>query len=347
MWIGITISTILIFLFLFTVDVHRMLGALSSVNYVYIAPAVGMYLVSTYFRAFRWKVLLSGIKPISTRRLFPVVVVGYMANNLLPMRLGEFVRAYYIGEREGISKASALVTVFVERVFDALSLLFFITVIAMFTPLTDLGNVLDKQFGIPWPIIAGVISVSFIGTLAMLVLFAIYPSMAKKLTFILTRPFPNFIQTTAFNMIVDSLDGLKSLEKADVLGLIFLLSIPIWISEATVFLIIGLPFGFHNLHSSFEAMIVNMILVTSVTNIGSSIPAAPGGIGLFEIIARETLVMGPFAEIDRATAAGFAVVVHATLLLPMIILGQVILWAGHMSLKRLSQKQPWDEAKIS
>ncbi len=83
-----------------------------------------------------------------------------------------------------------------------------------------------------------------------------------------------------------------------------------------------------------------MTSVTAVANIGSSIPAAPGGVGLFEIVARETLVLLPDSHIDRAVAAAFATVVHAALLIPMIVLGQLFLWAGHVSLRRLSRTQP-------
>jgi len=79
-----------------------------------------------------------------------------------------------------------------------------------------------------------------------------------------------------------------------------------------------------------------MILVTAISNIGASIPAAPGGIGLFELITRETLVLLPQASVDRSVAGGFAALVHATLLLPMILLGQVFLWTGHISLRKLT-----------
>ena len=46
------------------------------------------------------------------------LLVGYLANNILPARLGELVRSHYLGDREGISRASALGTVVVERVVD-------------------------------------------------------------------------------------------------------------------------------------------------------------------------------------------------------------------------------------
>ena len=107
-WVGIGLSTVLLALFFFTLDVQRLLDALRGANYIYVAPAIALYLISVWFRALRWQWLLKHMKPIKVKRLYPVVVVGYMANNLLPMRLGEFVRSYYIGEREGISKSSAL-----------------------------------------------------------------------------------------------------------------------------------------------------------------------------------------------------------------------------------------------
>jgi uncharacterized membrane protein YbhN (UPF0104 family) len=80
-----------------------------------------------------------------------------------------------------------------------------------------------------------------------------------------------------------------------------------------------------------------MVLVTAISNIGSSVPAAPGGIGLFELVARETLVLLPLAVIDRSTATAYVTVVHAVLLLPMIVLGQVFLLSGSVSLRRLWQ----------
>ena len=58
-------------------------------------------------------------------------------------------------------------------------------------------------------------------------------------------------------------------------------------------------------------------------------------IGLFEIIARETLVLIPLGIIDRSIAAGYAAVVHATLLIPIIVVGQIILWWDNISLNRL------------
>ena len=75
--------------------------------------------------------------------------------------------------------------------------------------------------------------------------------------------------------------------------------------------------------------------MTAIANIGSSIPFTPGGIGLFEILTRETLVFLPMASIDRSIAAGFATVSHALLLLPPVLLGQLFLWYKHIRLQSL------------
>jgi uncharacterized membrane protein YbhN (UPF0104 family) len=104
-------------------------------------------------------------------------------------------------------------------------------------------------------------------------------------------------------------------------------------------------FGLHNVYQSFGDLVIAMLLVTAIANIGSSVPAAPGGVGLFELIARETLVLLPLAVVDRSVAGAFAAVVHAALLIPMIAMGQVFLWSAHLSLTRLSRAGSEDQAK--
>ena len=177
--IGIVISVALLALFVFTVDVRRMLEVLGGANYWFTIPAVGMYLVSVYFRSLRWTVMLRHLKPVKTVRLFPVVTIGYMANNLLPMRLGELVRSYYLGEREGINKAAALMTVLVERAFDALTLLFFVAVVALFVPVTGLVQSFGARFGVPEAVIVLGFSLPFVLAFGALVLLSLYPERAR------------------------------------------------------------------------------------------------------------------------------------------------------------------------
>ena len=343
-WIGIGASIGLMVLFLLTVDVRRMLDALGGANFWFLIPAVGMYLVSTYFRSLRWTVMLRHLKPLSAVRVYPVVVIGYMANNLLPMRLGELVRSYYLGEREGINKASALVTVVVERVFDAMTLLFFIAVVALFVPVSGLARSFGAQAGVPWPLLIVGFSLPFVCVFGALVLFAAHPRRTHAAVLCLARPLPAKLRSLLDSLVVMLLQGLTPLRDPRTMAVLFALSVPIWLTEVAVFYIMGFSFDIDDAHTGPGPMAATMTLVTSITNIGSSVPAAPGGIGLFEIIARETLV---FASVDRSVAAGFAVVVHAAILLPMIVLGQLFLWANHISLRRLSREGGREKVSFS
>src|SRR5579875_2281963 len=65
------------------------LASLDQANYLFLVPALLAYFSGVWLRAVRWHFLLRPVKPISSRRLFPVVVIGYMANDVLPARLGE------------------------------------------------------------------------------------------------------------------------------------------------------------------------------------------------------------------------------------------------------------------
>jgi uncharacterized protein (TIRG00374 family) len=335
MWIGLGVSVALLALFLLTIDVRRMADALADANYIWVIPAVALYLVSVVFRTLRWRVLLLHLKPVSVTRLFPVVVVGYMANNILPMRLGELVRSYYVGEREGISKSAALATVFVERVLDALTLMIFIVVIALFIPLGGVAEGFGERSGVAWPLLVIGATLPFVAIFGVMVAVARYPVAAQGVVNRIVRVLPGRVGGLASSLAATFILGLVPLKSARAIALLFFLSVPIWLFEASLFYMIGISFDLQSAVGGHDNLVVAVILVTAVANIGGSVPAAPGGIGLFELIARETLVLLPLGLVDRAVAGGYAAVVHAALLLPMILMGQGILWTDQVSLKRL------------
>ncbi len=337
-WIGLLLSAIFVALFFVTLDFGRLIEALTDANYIYVVPGIGLYLIGVWFRTLRWQWLLKHMRPVKTSRLFPVVVVGYMANNLLPMRLGELVRSYYVGEREGVSKTAALVTIFIERLLDALTLLLFISAIAVFVPLIGLAEAFGERSSVPWPLLVIAITVPFVVAFGGLLIVAYAPSRARAIIGLFLRPLPGPLEVKLLDIVDMFLEGIQSLRSPSAILVLFLLSIPVWLFEAGLFVLVGYSFGFHEVYDTLPEMIVAMILVTAIANIGASIPAAPGGIGLFELIARETLVLLPLAAIDRAVAGGYVAVVHASLLLPMIVLGQVFLWTEHISLRSLTKR---------
>src|SRR5207253_9992753 len=82
-------------------------------------------------RAVRWRLILSGAARAPLSTLFPVLIMGFATNNLLPGRLGEFWRAYLLGRKRNVRKSFALASVVVERVFDGLTLIALLAVVSV------------------------------------------------------------------------------------------------------------------------------------------------------------------------------------------------------------------------
>ena len=336
-WIGFGISAVLLAIFFLTIDMGRMLEEMRKANYLFVPAAMGTHLVATWFRTIRWQRLLRHMGLVGVGRLYPVVVVGYMANNLLPMRMGELVRSYYLGEREGISKVSALATIFVERLLDALTLLLFIALAALFLPVAGLAEAVSDIHGVIWLLLGAVLVAAFVAAFAIVLFLAYSPLRARTFAAGLIRRLPSGFEARLTDSTELFLNGLRPLGRpGDILSL-FLLSVPIWLLESGLFFLVGLSFGLDHMYDGWWEMAIAMVLVTSIANIGGSVPAAPGGIGPFELVARETLVLLPLAAIHPAVASGYVVVVHASLLLPMIVLGQVFLLWQHASLRALAR----------
>ncbi|HLZ07848.1 MAG TPA: lysylphosphatidylglycerol synthase transmembrane domain-containing protein, partial [Chloroflexota bacterium] len=135
---GIVISILFLFWAKSLVgNLGNALASLGTANYIYVVPALVAYFAGVWLRAARWHFLLRPVKSIKTKTLFPIVVIGYMANDVLPARLGEVVRAYILGEQERVPKTTALATILVERMFDGISMLIFVAVVGLVVPLND------------------------------------------------------------------------------------------------------------------------------------------------------------------------------------------------------------------
>jgi uncharacterized protein (TIRG00374 family) len=336
-WVGLLVGGAFLALFIRTADTSRLVDAFADASYWYVVPAILVYQLSTLFRTMRWQLLLRHLRPIAVTRLYPVLVVGYMANNLLPMRLGELVRSYYLGEREGISKTSALATIIVERLVDALTLILFIAVIALFVPFLLFAERLRDDSSALWLLLVVGVSVAFLIAFGGLVLVAYAPSRARSLAKAVITPSPGAVRRRVLPLVELFIDGLQALRSPRTVGLLFLFSLPIWLLEAGLFFILGYSFGLDEVYEGPLEMAIVMVLVTAIANIGSSVPAAPGGLGLFELVARETLVFLPLAAVDRSVATAYVAVVHAVLLLPMIALGWLFLLGQSVTLRSLWQ----------
>lgn len=116
--VGVAVSVVAVALVLGSVDIGATLEVLARAQPGWVAVAAGFLLVDVVVRAVRWQRLLAPVAPVAFGPVLGYLLVGYLANNVLPARLGELVRCHLLGDREGISRATALGTVVVERVVD-------------------------------------------------------------------------------------------------------------------------------------------------------------------------------------------------------------------------------------
>src|SRR5579863_9989320 len=114
-WFGFAFMAAMFFLLLRNIDWKDLWSAFAQFRAIWIIPSLAVYLLGYIIRGFRWEVLLSPIKKCNFQSLFPTLVIGFMANNLLPARAGEFVRAYLNGTKEKISRSASLATILLER----------------------------------------------------------------------------------------------------------------------------------------------------------------------------------------------------------------------------------------
>jgi uncharacterized protein (TIRG00374 family) len=135
--IGILISGLFLVYAFRGQDYGAILDSLKGVRYWLLIPALGLYFCGVVVRTYRWSVLLRPIKKISVRDLLPITVIGFMANNILPLRTGEVVRSYVLNKNHGVRKTASLTTIAVERIFDGITMVGFILIAAITIDLTN------------------------------------------------------------------------------------------------------------------------------------------------------------------------------------------------------------------
>ena len=331
-WIGLAVSGLFLLLLLLRVDRQEIVSALSNANYLYVAPAIGLYFIAVYFRSIRWAYLLSPIGPFPVNRLYPVVIIGYMANNLLPARLGELVRSYYLAQRETVSGSTALATVAVERVYDGVALLSFAAISA--PALLLLGS-----FQGTGDISRGTALVFAIGTVALFSLAFAFLVLAARPGFsqVVDRGLtlaPAKARPALGDLVHRFIGGFRVLNSPRRHLGVFLLSWPVWLVEGGMYLLVGYSFGIHLLFASFWTMTLVMMLLTATSNLATALPSSAGGIGPFEVVAKETLVA---LGVSGSVGAVYAVVLHLVALwLPVTLLGLALLWRQNLSLRNLT-----------
>jgi uncharacterized protein (TIRG00374 family) len=272
-----------------------------------------------WIRAYRWKFMVDPLKKVRLYSLFSSTVIGFMANNILPVRLGELVRAYSLGTKENISRSATFATIVMERVFDGFSLLLILWVTLLFFPFSrssaKVGELVRKGANL-----------ALLGNLLLfllLILLELKPDLTLNFFKRLLRLIPGKLSQRAEGILDKFSSGVRVFKDLPRMSWILFWSLILWAGIGISNYLVFLAFG---LHPPIQASLILMVIVT----LGVVIPSSPGYVGtvhFFTVIALSLFGYG------KDTSVPFSIVLHASQYIPVTILGLIYLKLEHFSLK--------------
>ncbi len=323
-WVGILISIVFLYIALSKLRLDQFWDAIKSAHYLWLVPGIAVYFVGVWVRAWRWHYLLRPVKKVSTQKMFPIVTIGYMGNNIYPARAGEVLRAVVLKRHEGVPISASLATIIVERIFDGVTMLLFIGVILLLHLVPPSGD-LEGIFRV-----AGLI---FVGLLASFFLVALSPGIVNRTLDFILSAMPPALAERAEVPLRRFLAGLRVLQSPRAVGATLGLSIVAWLCEAAMYYILAMGFpGITSLPDGTSLPYYAMVLNMAVANVFTMVPAAPGYIGTFD--AASVFTLGLYG-VEKAVALSYTVILHLVLLVPITLWGAYYWWHFHLSLREI------------
>lgn len=329
-WVGLAISAVLLWDALRGLRLGEVWAAVQGAGYIWLLPGVGVYFVAVWARAWRWHYLLRPLKPIPTTSMFPIVAIGYMGNNIYPARAGEVLRAYVLRRREGVSISASLATVLVERALDGLVMLAFVFLnLPRLASLTTTSGFAGSIRGLA---IGG--AVVFLGATLVFILMAVAPDRARSVVgWFNQRLVPGRFRAGVEEIAARFLEGLGALRSPSGLLMVMATSVVIWLLETGKYWFVMHAFP-------FEVDFFALMLMNGIVNLATTIPSAPGYIGTFD---RPGIAVLEAFGVDKAIAAGYTLVLHAALWLPITLLGGFYMARESITWARVRQEIGEDE----
>ena len=287
--VGAAISIAALWFVLRGTDLARTGDILSHADLRWFALGASFMALDLGFRALRWQRLL---RPIATVRYPPMLgylLIGYLANNILPARLGELVRSHYLGDREGISRAAALGTVVVERVVDLVAC---VAIAATALLILSVRGVVANVV-----LLGAAVTGLFLIALAVGIVAHRIPGLDRIRTLI--DRFPR-IRDVARSLQ----EGLAVAARPRTVGEAILVSGASWIMAVLAFAAIGQALG-------LQLSMAQAALIVSGVALVSAVPAGPSNLGTYELAAQE---LGKAVGLEQSAALALGVLAHIAIL---------------------------------
>ncbi|HTG42367.1 MAG TPA: lysylphosphatidylglycerol synthase transmembrane domain-containing protein [Methylomirabilota bacterium] len=298
--VGAAISLVAIWLVLRSVDVGQTVEILRAADLGWIVLVAVFVVVDLLTRALRWQRLVAPIGQVGYVPMLAYLLIGYLANNVLPARLGELVRSHYLGDREGLSRTTTLGTVVVERVVD------FVVVVAIAATAI---LVLSVRGIVANAVLVGVALAALLAAAIAIGIAAHRLPGAERIAVIAGR-WPRLMDLAG-----KLRGGLAVAGRPRTLGEALILSLLAWGATVLAFAAAGQAVGIELTIGQASLLAAGVALVTAI-------PAGPANLGTFELAAVE---IAKAVGVPPHEAFAIALLVHATILVLTSVGGLVAL----------------------
>lgn len=323
--LGIALALVCLFFAFRGVNFGELWAALKRADYLWLVPAMAFVSCSMLFRVFRWQCLLAPMKRVGFWDLFSAIAICFMANNVLPARSGEFIRAVLVGKKHGVSVSTVLATVVLERISDALC------VMALFLFLIFSLTISPELKHLALVLVAG-----YLGILALLVAARVYPAAVEGAAHrILVRISPRLADKVR-GVVASFVQGLSVLKDGMQVAIIVGYSVLVWAGILLTYYCTNRAFGIRGLGLSGYTLLLSML------SLAVMVPS-PGYLGSFQLAYKKALtVFGHPA--NMALAAGW--VAWGSQYIFINLIGVICLWREGVSFNALKREEAEAEDEI-
>jgi len=327
-WLGVAITLTCVWYSIRDVPLAALWGAMLQVDLVLLLTlSVPAYVANVYVRALRWRHLTNPIASIERGALFRAQAIGFMVNNLLPLRIGELVRCWFLSRETGTSGVSILATVVLERVLDILSVVTIALAALVWAGRTSPEAGLLAEGAL---MLLPVALVPLLGVIAL----RLMPRHVIAISCWCARPFPERLQVLVEKALHRFAEGLGALSGGRHLLWLMFHSATIWLGLSTLPLLAGvLAFDLH-LGSPQTTLLTCWILLGAV-GVAVAIPSVPGFFGPYQLAFKVVLVR---FGVDPATALALGLLAWFVSWVSLTLLGLLVVRAGPTSLIELTSE---------
>jgi glycosyltransferase 2 family protein len=269
-----------------------------------------------YIRAQRWRLFLKPLGVPHLRVLFAATNIGFMANMLLPLRIGEVVRPVIVNRREGLPLSGLLATVLLERIFDMFTILLLFGVSVLLVPVSARA--------MTW---GGMLTGLALGVAACIGLLRWQEALALRLIRRLCDLLPDAAGEGVFGFANGFVGALETIGSPADFARAFAWSLFLWLVIGSVNALALL---------AFHLPVSSALIVTAIVAIAVSVPSAPGYVGSFQL---GCVVALQIYSVSRSEALAFSLVLHVTQFVATVAAGLYSLWTQNLTLREVETVQ--------